>query len=91
MLSRLKQKITLWKMMFNESKNIITFLIVLFLFYILNATMAVSVRFSYMDDIFDFISLYTKGFYQTVGGLGFSLTIIVSLLTAFLFRKRRAT
>lgn len=85
MFAHLDQKINLWKMMFSQSKNIITFIIVMIIFYILNATMAVSVRFAYMDNIFDFISLYTKGFYQTIGVFGFSLTILVSLLTAFLF------
>lgn len=85
MFAHLDQKATLWKMTFSQEKNIITFLIVMLLFYILNASMAVFVRISYMENIFDIIALYTKGFYQTVGALGFTLTIIVSLLTAFLF------
>lgn len=85
MFGHLDQKATLWKMMFSRGKSILTFGIVLLIFYILNATMAVSVRFQYMNNLFDFVALYTKGFYQTIGGLGFSLTMLVSVLTAFLF------
>jgi len=85
MFEKLSQKYTLWKMMYSLKKNIITSLIVGILFYLLNASMAVFVRVKYTENIFDIIQLYTQGFYQTVGGFGFILTIIVSLLTAFLF------
>lgn len=85
MFERLNQKTALWKLTFSQTKNIVTFGIVLIIFYLLNASMAVSLRLKYMTDIFDIIALYTQGFYQTIGTLGFILTIIVSILTAFLF------
>lgn len=84
MQSKWKQKLNLWKIMFSQQRNVITFFTVLVIFYLLNATMAVYPRISYTDNLFELVALYTQGFCQTVGTLGFILNIIVSILTGFL-------
>ena len=85
MFEKLNQKYTLWKMMYSQKKYVITSLTIGILFYILNASMAVGVRLQYTGNIFDIIQLYTQGYYQTVTPLAFAFTIIVNILTAFLF------
>lgn len=80
----LSQECSLWRMIFNQHKYVLRFSIIAIVFYILNVTMSIYSQFSYIEDLFDIIRLYSQGFYLSVGAVSFFCTVILSLLTGFL-------